>query len=469
MKIIWSLPLLCVVLLLTGIGLCALQAFLTPATSINTRSTQEAYAALVTPADVSDTEVRDLMSGVNPALKHLAESMISESSQWVLLDDFSGLVQLPLHEYRERVLPLDPRNDGYAARLHEFFVRNENRIQFIPLHSVTPAYLQKQLTGLLEHIPYTLEIMGIARPLGLFFIIFSCAAVSLAFVRFLPFRPRLVVVEFFFCIPVLCALVFYGSVGFILIGLLAGIASLLRSPLEELSIALRGRAAHYGDGGAAHYGNRGASRLSDPSFLKQCRRDVYSPYMANWLISLLLIATYCTLSVISDASALFSIGILLLFVTAYGYAVFTWSRRGEQQRHIRFVPVLMIKPALNPLLMLVMLPFMLAAVAAGVSASAVPPGGAADAHNFISLQGNLVSEEEYLAHAAYQLSFSYRSLSAASMTEESFPSFSLARDSLIDPVFSAGSDIHSYEIPLFPLKNLMDFLAISRGDKDKKK
>jgi hypothetical protein len=87
----------------------------------------EGFAALTLDASYPDRQIRELLAygGVKTA--------IGESSQWVFLEDFGGLEQVPLDRYWERVEPFDPRNDGYAERLQSFFVFNGERRIFIGL------------------------------------------------------------------------------------------------------------------------------------------------------------------------------------------------------------------------------------------------------------------------------------------------------------------------------------------------
>lgn len=454
-----SLAVLCIVSLICGAGLCLLQMAFTQATGSG------AYAVLITSSDIPDKEIRGLLSESDSILHSLSDSVISESSQWVFLDDFSELKQIPLHEYN--VLPLDPRNDGYATRLSSFFVRDDRRLLFIPLHSAPVDDLNKRMVRLLGNVPFSLEFIGVSKPLGFFFIIFGCACAILLIFRFLPCHPRMEIMEIFFCLPVLGAFAFYGAGGFVLSALLMGIVSLLKEPMAEASMLLRGR----GPG----------SPLYQKEFAGRFRRDAYGPFRVNWLLASGLLVAYILVSIFTRVPYILSGTVLVIFSAAFVFAVITWSRRGERQSHTRFLPVLMIKPTLNPLLLGLMLPFLLAAVAAGVSAPALPAGP--DSPDLISLQGDLISEEEYLAHAAYQSSFSWRLLgenpeqvlpvgrsAAGHLSPEGlFPAYTLTAESLIAPLPGENAGHLSGDIPPFPLKSLMEFLADRRGDKNRKK
>ena len=64
-------------------------------------------------------------------LKEKGLDCVSESTVWVLLDDFSELKQIPLDQYDDFVEPFDPRNDGYAEKLRSFFVQAGIRRFFV--------------------------------------------------------------------------------------------------------------------------------------------------------------------------------------------------------------------------------------------------------------------------------------------------------------------------------------------------
>ncbi|MDR0540481.1 MAG: hypothetical protein LBG74_08305 [Spirochaetaceae bacterium] len=61
------------------------------------------------------------------------KTVIAESNQTVFLNEFSSLVQLSPSEFLALVLDSDPRNDGYAKRVYDFFISGgENRF-YIPV------------------------------------------------------------------------------------------------------------------------------------------------------------------------------------------------------------------------------------------------------------------------------------------------------------------------------------------------
>ncbi|MDR2479981.1 MAG: hypothetical protein LBD48_11810, partial [Treponema sp.] len=125
-----SLSLLIILSLFSGAALCALAGVFNPSAG------RGGYAVLVTDAAIPDKTLRELLV---PCEKGFGGPPVSESVQWVLLDEFGGLAKIFLDEYESRVAPFDPRNDGYAQKLRSFFVREGKRYVFIPLRSGTMA------------------------------------------------------------------------------------------------------------------------------------------------------------------------------------------------------------------------------------------------------------------------------------------------------------------------------------------
>jgi hypothetical protein len=427
-----SLFVLCAVSLFTGTGLVF------TGLKLNPDRKQSAYAVVIVSEEIPDREIRS----------RLGDSLISESSQWVFLDDFSGLARIPLDEYGDRILPLDPRNDGYADKLHSFLVRNGKRFSFFPLNSGLNRGFEKRLPALLAGIPFSLEYIGFEEPLGIFFIIFGIAAGALFFFRYLPFRPRIETMDLILCLPVLIIFAFYGTVGFAFSALLLGLAALLRQPIEELFMIFR---------------YRGEGRfLNKKSEKNRFRRDIYEPFKLNWFLTPVFLAAGTLVVLAAKIPPILFIGVFLIFALLFGLSVRAFSLKGDSQGHIRFFPVSIVKSSLNPVFLAAMLPFVLAACAAGLSTSALRT--APDTAALTSLKGELISEDEYLAHAAFQSSFSFRPLGRDS--SEGYLSYSLATDGLINPNSPFSSE-KAFNAPPFPLKGLMDFLASLRGDKNR--
>ena len=456
-----SLLILCAVSVAIGIVIISIGFVLFPG------RIKGAYAVLIVSEAVPDGEIRRL----------LGDSIISESSQWVFLDDFDGLKQIPLDEYQSRLLPFDPRNDGYADKLHSFFVRNGKRFSFIPLDSSLTGGLEKRISKLLGEIPFSLEYLGYKTPLGILIAIFILAAVIQLFLHLLPFHPRIETVDLIFCLPVLAFFVFFGTAGFILAALLIAIAALLREPLLELFFFLR-----YLERGAL-YPQRGQRpkfpEYKGKSIKNRFKRDIFMPFRFNWLLASGFFAVYTFVVFYTKILILLSMGVFFLFAVIFGFSLRVFSLRGDSQGHIRFLPVSIRKKPVNPVFFTVMLPFIFAAAAAQLFSSTMPVSSESAA--LVSLQGELVTEEQYLAHAAFQSSFSLRPLNRENENlypegnlgpdrpRWEMPEFSQADDGLVDPVQADSVLPSEADMPQFPLKKLMDFLTSMRGDKITKK
>lgn len=87
------------------------------------------YAALALDAEVPDRDAAEALE------RALGRPAVSASSQWVFLNSFEDLERVPLEEYEGRLESFDPRRDGYAEKLMNFFVRHGKRWFFIPLDS----------------------------------------------------------------------------------------------------------------------------------------------------------------------------------------------------------------------------------------------------------------------------------------------------------------------------------------------
>lgn len=121
------------------------------------------WALLEVDALLPDRYIGELLSRAE------MENYISESTQWVFLNDFGELNRIPLDEFPDRLEDFDPRHDGYAERLSAFFVPGETRRFFIPLSPVFSgsgrAKFEKNIAGSLGDIPHSLSFFGKPRSL----------------------------------------------------------------------------------------------------------------------------------------------------------------------------------------------------------------------------------------------------------------------------------------------------------------
>ena len=414
-----SLALLCIFSLLAGAGLCAL---------IGARYRplpRGAYAALVLDAAIPDRTLRELLA---PAEGGFGGPPVSESSQWVLLDEFDGLARIPLDRYANRVAPFDPRNDGYAERLRSFFVRGDKRLVFIPLRSglSTAGALRRRITAALGDIPFALEYPASAPPVALYAVLFALACAALPLLRLAP-RFRFRAAPVISCLPALAPCALCGAPGFALAALLLGLGLALEESLVEWRTAV--------------------------------------PPRRHWRTAVLFLAGAGAVIVLSGLPLPLA-GMLCAVYAGTGF----WSIRTfvlpQANGHVRFVPVPILRlsrgagfaatgKAAGP-----MLPFALAALAAALLGPLFSgAAGISPAASMVFSGDTLIGEAEYRAHTAFQASFSRRPLGgegAAAPPETFFPSFGRDPDGLISPV--AQQPLLAVEFPPFPLKGLMDFI-----------
>jgi hypothetical protein len=387
-----------------------------------------AYAALILDESRPDREIRGLLND---------ETIISESSQWVFLDEFQSLSRIPLDEYRDRVRSFDPRNDGYAEKLRAFFVRDGKRVFFIPLRRGLWGYgtggFEKRLSSSLGDIPFEIQYLGYRRPVWLYVTLLLGAGIA-----GLILSGRFALV---FCMPVLAGFAFAGSSGLALSSVFAGLSGLFLAPCGEYFMFRRYRRA---DAGAGKFESR---TLGDTlGAFRAC--GVLAPVFLAALVFISLEGNVHPLAVLAEGAGFTGIFLLSQWVL---------SRRGDA--HVRFAPVLIRRVPVKSLdFSRIMLPFIFASL---LPALPLPPFSGFPSANaaFFGEQGPVIREAEYRAHAAFQASFSYRALGSSG--EPSYFRYLLGDDGL---VAGREADLAPWEeIPPFPLKDLADFLE-TRGE-----
>ncbi|MDR2942504.1 MAG: hypothetical protein LBV17_07940 [Treponema sp.] len=404
------------------------------------------YAVLQADADVDDrllierlSEGGNNFSGVNANL--YAGSPVSESSQWVLLDDFGSLQRIPLDKYNERVFPFDPRNDGYAGKLRDVFVRDGKRYVYIPLKAGNWAAssLNRHFYNMLSGIPFSAEYFGIGKPLLLFFIAYTAASLSLIIICYVKRKTHHGITAVFALLPSLSCLVFFGVGGFSAAALFIGLFVCFREPALEL-----------------------VKRLSfdiNAQKIKLICKDVFEPYKMH--LPFLVFFAFSAAVIVVFTELKLSI---LLLTGAISFVVFlisvkTVSLWNSGQR--RFVPVMIIRRRFPDLsFSLYMTPL---AVSAFIVMLLTPymPGAYTGGGKF----NFLVEEKDYFAHLTYQASFSTRQLGGYGAP---YPAYMPGGDGLpVQDTKSAGvPKIKLDDFPPFPVKHLMDFFkSVNPGGK----
>ncbi|MDR2517771.1 MAG: hypothetical protein LBC88_10395 [Spirochaetaceae bacterium] len=356
---------------------------------------------------------------------------LSASSVYALLDNFGGTRRVSLDRWEtEGPEAWDPRNDGYAERLRDVFVRDGKRYFFLPFTG-RRADMERRLAGILD-APYRLEwFTNAGRFSPLRFAPLSAAAVLLtAFLVLI--RGRKAAARFsrrgrghpiqelgteslvtLAVLPVLGLLSLAGSGAFALGGILAALAGNLATPARLL---LRGGAENAGPSG--RFWERGCA--------------------APGLFALAVAAVLC-----SGAGLLQ--GFAALSAVTLVTALLVHAREAEQGRR-RFTPLPILgkfreerrfrallpdtSPSGGPVVPVTALPWaVLAAVAALLSLEAAPSGGKPGGFSM----GPVPGPEDWAAHAAFQSAFSLRPLGGGEEEPPPWRGFRVESDGLIVP------------------------------------
>jgi hypothetical protein len=398
------------------------------------------YAVLVCNEAVPDRDIKERLEDQG------FSGIVSESGQWVLLDAFGSMEQIPLDQFNSRLLPFDPRNDGYAEKLRSMFVQDEKRFIYIPLRFTMPAKLagvEKRLALALGDIPYLYysDNTGARRQTGLPLVLFCLAA--FAFFAARPLRSALQphAACLIPCLPPLAPLALAGAEGLALASLLAGFAALLAGPCLNWLSRSHG--------------------LSRQQLSSQKRRQLKMAV----LLSPPLLLCYGLLSFFSNIPPVFFLLVLASFCGIFALSLLNTSRAGDAgvffgglafrwRKRQRFSPVLILKPPVSGSgFSWAMLPFAAAAAILAIAALASFHSGAA-APPILPVAA--ASEEDYLAHYLFQSTFSVRPLYSGDLSE-AMGVFGLAPDGLLAPI--PAEQYPSLDgMPPFPLKDFLHYL-----------
>jgi disulfide bond formation protein DsbB len=419
------------------------------------------YAVLTVDASYPDRLIGDLLAA---EVVHSTQRCISESTQWVFLDDFGTLQRIPLDGYRDRVEPFDPRDDGYADKLRAFFVREGKRLFFIPfsgdarisdpwLNKPRIATLEASITGALGSIPFSLTFLGFEKPLLFYFLLFvGAAGITMGFSR----EPILILA----LLPILSSLVFAGPPGLALCAALAVLVCMAAEPLRN----------HW----AAHRYGQDQGRYPVKNYSK-----LY-PGLVPLAAVLLFLGVFGILYSISGSTGnmpagknLAKAGIAAFICSGTMLLLVIWieASQGKAQDHVRFMPVWIIETGKWGRINRTIIPFALVSLVAlyGPLYEGLytyhDPGFIADPQYF-------VAERVYENHAAYQASFSLLPLGGMDPThpdrDETVPEldyrqYCLGEDGLIAGTsgYEQTLSLRHYDdqrIPPFPLEDLIAFL-----------
>jgi hypothetical protein len=390
------------------------------------------YAVLTVDDSIDD---RTLRSYLEKGANIFGGSPVSESLQWVMLDEFDAVRAIPLDSYFSRVSSFDPRNDGYAEKLREVFVRDGKRFVYLPLKAgnQNSSLIEKQFKDLLGDIPFSVEYYGIGRPLHLFFIAYVSASVCLLVIFLLRRKYNPGTANIITLMPVLSSLAFFGASGIAAAALLFAFFIMFKEPLGDF-VTL-----------TASLPKENSNKV------KLIQKEIILPYKFYWFFLPVFVLSFTGIIVFSQLKLLF-----LLAVFACALAVFFLSLKilslPSGDKHRRFTPILIIKRRFPEFAFsFYILPF---AAAAFLTLFFTPqmPGAYVSNSKFDAL----IEEQDYLAHLSYQASFSTRQFGASS---SDFPDFFIDTDGLpsMRGNNSANQAVNIDNFPPFPLKNLMDF------------
>ncbi|MDR3140069.1 MAG: hypothetical protein LBT95_10435 [Treponema sp.] len=395
------------------------------------------YGVLSLDAAWDDREIGALLA------REGVENFISESTQWVFLDDFERLREIPLDRYLDQLEPFDPRNDGYAEKLRSFFVRGERRFFFIPLPpdfaGGKPREFEKRIGRSLGDIPYSLSFMGISPPFFWFFILFLFAAAGTLLLSGTPLLCAA-------CLPLLLPLFIAGSPGFALSAILAGFFFLFREPVRGYFVFRRYRYF-----------------LREPSLLPSSGDRLRTTGLYG-LLSLVLTAAYGAVCGLGNIPPLLGLAFFVSFGLVFFLSLGAESNWGGNPEHIRFKPVLIMDFSVNlSLFPGIILPFGLASfLSLFVPSFLAGSAGPAPAGGF-----PLVTSLEYENHVLFQSSFSLTPLGYQEEGNDDYAQYAMAGDGLIagEPEMPGENRDEGRRrdilegVPPFPLEPLMNFLG----------
>ena len=421
------------VLFLCLASLAAMFGFLFFGSAAGYDEYRSGYAVLTFNSEIEDRDIRELLDA---GKDKFAGSPVSESSLWVLLDEFDTLNVIPLDVYSKRVLPFDPRNDGYAQKLKDIFIHNDKRFVFIPLKtgSWAQTFLDRQFSDLLGDISFSTGYFGIGKPLSLFFMAFTAASAALLVICYAKKRIHPGVIGIIPLIPVLFSFAFFGAPGIAAAALLVGFAVMLREPLNEFILL--------------NMNNKNSVQRK-----KTFRKNIAEPYMLNLFLFPVFAAAIGVLVVFTELNLLFVAAVFVAACALFLFSIKTISLKGGSHR--RFTPVLISRRrSINFSFSVYMLPFAIAAFAVMF----ITPNMSGNYTYDGKLDHiNLIDEQDYYAHLIYQSSFSMQQMG---ISTTSYPYYMFDKDGLPIPDLNRVSDtaVDINEYPPFPLKHLMEFI-----------
>ena len=400
------------------------------------------YAILVVDESQDDRGVREIL-----AAGGIGE-VISESSQFVSIDDFGAFRQIPLDSFHDEIETFDPRNDGYAEKLHAFFVNNGKRYFFTPMES-NPADLRSRLDASLVGIPFSLVLLEQRISLFPYFALLAAAGISALFLS----RSKKL---FLFQIPVFLSIGWGGFAAMILAAAFAGIWELLREPLKELFTSRYSFRETSSRGNTSNYAGTGLKGVGER----------FRPYRLNVILASLFFLLLPVLAIAAFLPPIPLLAACVCFFLLYFLSFKVMEAGFRNTRHIPFMPVPLLPLRTRTFsLFPFLVPFVLASVLALILPAFLPVQRSGIPVREYNMDPRyFVSSGDYYSHIDFQRSFSYRSLntgnSAASrdaLNQEGYLHYYLGDDGLIAGSVQSSGIVEAEILP-FPLEKLMAFL-----------
>jgi hypothetical protein len=420
------------------------------------------YIRLSTDEKVSDKLVAEKLEEAG------IKNVLSESSQWFFLNDFSELRRIPLDQFSDFLLETDPRNDGYAQRLRYIFVRDGRRYFYIPSSSIrssNPTVIEQLISGALEDTPYSLAVSNTysvdgANYVFIFILAGLLSLVISAFVSKSLFedagKGRLIP-EFTLVtaalLPACSLFAWQGAAGFALAAVALSLFITLWEPVKSFFIWLR---------------LAGGFAVSPVLRVKQS-------LLKEKKIFIFMCILFVVICITGGINIIYTLPAMLFccLISAACGGVATMPRGGN---HLRFVPV-DIRPRRQKRrrMMFVALPFTLASIAAlGIPfVTRVKP----QIPRYLRLLASdksvpAIGADDYERHLDFQKNFSFRKLGGlidAGNQDSAYVSFETGSDGLLypaanDPPVEAAINGGASGIPPFPLEKLISFLNGEDGE-----
>ena len=353
-------------------------------------------------------------------------SFYSESSQYVYIDNFGSLREIPLDQYHGNVMYFDPRDDGYANLLQAFFLHEGKRFFYLPtsaFSSLNTSYIRNYLDRNLINISYEFIVLGANNLFFRTLINIVIYVLALLF-SFLFIRKKKYFLYYF---PFLLVLGLSGTSSFILCAVLMAFWELLHEPVREL----------------VFYSNR---ILSIPQRL--------ASYKSNFIFLVLLFTSLLIYFFLLD-NILYLLIVFALFSVIFLLLLSLEKKILSKNVFRGYNPILLLAFRhrtfkIYPLLISFALFFLLSNYIPFFQIPEKEENSFYD-HSFTY---NITAHDFY-RHINFQRSFSYMPFGESSPLDEEYYSYYLDDDGLI-----SGRRVtrDEEELPLFPLEELAAFL-----------